>query len=220
MKPIRVALVVAQHLFRCRLVDFLNSTPEIEVVAESCRGKEALYLAETYQPDIVLIDMQLPDIDGLTVIRQVVQNQPGIGILALSMFAQEKEVWAAIQAGAKGYLIKECSWPELLTGITSVAYRQIVFGAEIAKCVVRAAVGQMPLPACPGDNPMTRLTQRERQILALMGQGLSNCEIACRLQVKERTVEFHVGNILKKLGVASRVQAAILWAGRQDSSQL
>jgi DNA-binding NarL/FixJ family response regulator len=220
VKPIRIVLADAQSLFRSSLADFFNSVPETEIVAESCTGKEAICLAETYQPDIILTDIQLPDMDGLTLIQQIGQNQPAVGIIALTLVDQEKIVWAAIQAGAKGYLLKGCSRPELLTTVTSVSCGQVVFGSEVVKCVAGQAASRMLIAAGYNKDPIVQLTKREQQILARIGLGLSNCEIACELRIKERTVEFHVGNILKKLGVASRVQAAVLWSGGQDLNLL
>lgn len=220
MKPIRIMLADTQSLFRSSLADFLNSVPETAVVAESCTGEETICLAQTYQPDIILTDIQLPDMDGLTLIQQIGQNQPAVGIIALTLVNQERIVWAAIQAGAKGYLLKGCSRPELLTTVTSVACGQVVFGSEIVKCVAGQAASRMLIAAGHSDDPIVQLTKREQQILARIGLGLSNSEIACELRIKERTVEFHVGNILKKLGVASRVQAAVLWSGGQGLNSL
>jgi DNA-binding NarL/FixJ family response regulator len=212
MKPIRIVLVDAQHLFRSSLADFLTSAPETQVVAQFCTGEAAICQVGVYQPDIVLTEIQLPDMDGLAVIKQLAQNQLAIGILVLSHLDSKRNVWAAIQAGAKGYLLKKCSKPELLTAIISVAHGQVVLGAQVVNCVEGLPVPPMIVAAGYIDHPMSHLTKRERQILVFIGQGLSNEAIACKLAIQKRSVEFHVTNIFKKLNVASRVEAAVLWA--------
>jgi DNA-binding NarL/FixJ family response regulator len=209
MKPIRIVLADAQYLFCYSLFDCLNSMPETEVVAASGTGQEAIHLVRQYQPDIVLSDVQLPDMHSSTLIKRISQSNPATGILVLARHDKDRRIWPALQAGVKGYLVKGCSRPQLLAAINAVAQGQIVFGAKIAAYVANR-VAPLSL-AGPANAPglQVSLTKREWEIFALMGQGLSNSEIAEQLFLSPKTVRNYTSRIFDKLHVDNRAQAII-----------
>jgi DNA-binding NarL/FixJ family response regulator len=209
MKPIRIVIVDEQRLFRNNLSDYFNTIPETKIVAETCNGEDAICLAGTYQPDVLLTDIQLPDLNGVTLIKEVTRNNSALRVLVLSQLVNEQDMWAVIHAGAHGYLLKDCSRPELLTAITSVAYGQIVFDSTIRDCVT-SQIAPPPQPGIPDiENLTTKLTRREREVLILMGQGLNNCEIATQLFLSPKTVRNYASHLFEKLQVNTRAQAIV-----------
>jgi DNA-binding NarL/FixJ family response regulator len=209
VKPIRVVLADAQQFFRRSLFDFLNSVPETHVVAKTCRGAELVCLARAKQPDVIVTDIQLPDVDGLVAIREIAQTYPVPGILVLTLVDQKRILNAAIQAGAKGYLLKSCSRPELLTAITSVACGQVVLDANLVEWLTGLTAPQPPVGRPHINGPMAQLTRREWEVLMLMGQGLNNCEIAARLCLSPKTIRNYASHIFAKLQVKNRSQAIL-----------
>jgi NarL family two-component system response regulator LiaR len=173
--------------------------PDLEMVAEAESGEEAVTRAALHQPDVILMDLVMPGMDGVATTRAIRQRYPNIQIVALTSFKDDNLVQGALQAGAIGYLLKNVSASELASAIRSAAARRMTLSSEAAQVLVQAASPTAPA----GDD----LTDREREVLALMVEGLNNNEIADRLVVSPSTVKFHIANIFMKLGVDNRVAA-------------
>ena len=199
-------LVADDHtLFRDGLRALFDSLPDTEVVGEAATGAEAISLAEELQPDVVLMDIQMPDINGIEATRQIVQTSPHIGVIVVTMFEDDDSVFAAVRAGARGYVLKGADQEEMIRAISAVARGEALFGPAIAaRLTAFFNASQSPAATAFPD-----LTDREREVLQLLAQGLSNQEIAHRLFISVKTVRNHVSNIYSKLQVADRVQAII-----------
>lgn len=206
MDPIRVLIADDHPLYRDGLRTMLERAPETEVAGEASSGDEAITAADSLQPDVVLMDVQMPIVNGIEATRRIVQASPHIGVLMLTMFADDDSVFAAMRAGARGYLLKGAERAEVLRAIQVVASGEAVFSPMIAKRLMRY-FATLALEAQPRAFP--ELTDRERTILDLIAQGRSNAEIANRLVLSPKTVRNHVSNILSKLQVADRAQAII-----------
>lgn len=204
-EAIRILLADDHTLFRDGLRALFGSLPDMEVVGEAATGTEAIALAEELQPDVVLMDIQMPELNGVEATRQIVQTSPHIGVIVITMFEDDDSVFAAMRAGARGYVLKGADQEEMLRAIRAVARGEALFGPAIATQLTRffnTAPGE-PITAFPN------LTDREREVLHLLAQGLSNQEIATRLTITVKTVRNHLSNIFSKLQVADRVQAII-----------
>jgi two-component system, NarL family, response regulator LiaR len=199
---IRVLIVDDQPVVRSGLGAFLLAFPDLELVGEAANGQEAIRLCDELQPDVVLMDLIMPVMDGVEAIRQLAAQHPEIGVLALSSFGDDDLVRRAMQAGAVGYLLKNVSHIALAEAIRAAHAGRPTLAPEAAQALIRAT--RQPQP--PGHD----LTPRERQVLALMAKGLSNLEIAARLTIGEATVKTHVSNIIAKLGASSRTEAVAL----------
>ncbi|MGH8908264.1 MAG: response regulator [Egibacteraceae bacterium] len=198
--PIRVVIADDHPVVRQGLRTFLESREGIVVVGEAATGQQAVARAARLRPDIVLIDLVMPEMDGLEAITRIRARDPDVKVIVLTSFAGQDQVLPAVKAGACGYLLKDVEPAELERAIRA-AHR----GQAILDPVVTAHVlGEVTRP-----RPATRLTPREREVLALLGQGRSNRQIAQALGITEKTVKTHVSNLLAKLGLSDRTQAAI-----------
>jgi NarL family two-component system response regulator LiaR len=200
--PIRVMLVDDHTMVRRGLATFLMVFDDLELVGEAASGEDGIQLCAQVTPDVVLMDMVMPDMDGVTATRAIRQQFPGVQVVALTSFKEEELVQDALQAGAIGYLLKDVSADELAQAIRAAHAGRTTVSPEAAQALVHS-VSQ---PPTPGHD----LTERERHVLALLVEGLSNAQIADRLVVSPSTIKSHVSHILAKLGVASRTEAAAL----------
>ena len=202
-EPIRILLADDHTLFRDGLRALFNSLPDTEVVGEAASGGDAIRLAEELQPDVILMDIQMPGVNGIEATRKIVQTSPHIGVIVVTMFEDDDSVFAAMRAGARGYVLKGASQEEMLRAIRAVAQGDAQFGADIAARLMNFFAAPRPPQIFP------ELTDREREVLALIAQGHNNSEIARKLVISVKTVRNHVSNIFSKLQVADRAQAII-----------
>lgn len=203
--PIQILIADDHTLFRDGLRALFGSLPDTELVGEATTGVEAVSLAETLQPDVVLMDIQMPGLNGIEATRRIVQTSPHVGVIVVTMFEDDDSVFAAMRAGARGYVLKGADQEEMLRVLRAVARGEALFGPAIAARL--ASFFQTTTPAAATAFP--ELTERERELLGLIAQGLNNQEIAARLTLSVKTVRNHVSNIFNKLQVADRVQAVI-----------
>jgi DNA-binding NarL/FixJ family response regulator len=208
--PIRVLLVDDHAMVRRGLRDFLELHDDIEIVGEASDGAAAIEQATALQPDVVLMDLMLPGVDGIEATARIRADLPDVEIVALTSFVEEARALAAIEAGASGFLLKDAEADELAAAIRAAATGEVHLDPAIAGIVARhLRPGTAGEPdGGPGDGIAT-LTARERDVLASVAQGLSNRAIAEALGITERTARTHVSNVLAKLGLASRTQAAL-----------
>jgi DNA-binding NarL/FixJ family response regulator len=206
-KPIRILVVDDHNLFRQGLIALLKSAPETAVVGEAGTGAEAIAQAQALTPDVVLMDIQMPDMNGIEATRRILAKQPGVGIIMLTMLEDDNSLFAAMCAGARGYILKGADKAEVLYTITAVAEGQALFGPAIASRLTTffQKGGQMETAVIPFPD----LTDREREVLALIAQGLNNNDIAARLHITGKTVSNYISSIFNKLQVADRAQAIV-----------
>jgi NarL family two-component system response regulator LiaR len=201
-KPIRVLLVDDHTMVRRGLATFLRAYDDLELAGEAGNGQAAIQLCGKLLPDVVLMDMVMPDMNGATATRIIRQQFPSVQVIALTSFKEEELVKSALGAGAIGYLLKDVSADDLVRAIRSAHAGRATLSPEAAQVLVHAA-NQPPAQGYV-------LTERERAVLALMVEGLNNTQIAGRLTVSPSTIKSHVSNILSKLGVTSRTEAVTL----------
>jgi NarL family two-component system response regulator LiaR len=205
--PIRVVIVDDHAVVRSGLGAVLASTEGMQLAGEAEDGEEAIRLCERLQPDIVLMDLMMPKMDGVTATRAIHESWPQIRIIALTSYKEKDYVEGALKAGATSYLLKDVSADELISAIGRAVQGQPSLSPEAAQVLIQT----VSEPSQPGSD----MTAREREILALMVEGRSNNEIAESILVSHSTVKFHVSNILSKLGVSSRTEA-VAFAIRHD----
>jgi DNA-binding NarL/FixJ family response regulator len=203
---IRVLVADDQPLVRSGFRMVLDERPDIELAGEAEDGLDAIRLARELDPDVILMDVRMPDLDGVEATRRLVAAGARARILVLTTFDLDEYVYAAVRAGASGFLLKDVKPAELVDAIRVVAAGNSLFGPAATRRLVDRFAGAAPGRARPG---LDELTEREREILRLLAAGLSNAELAERLVVSEATVKTHVSAVLRKLGVRDRVQAVI-----------
>lgn len=202
--PIRILVADDNPDFREGLRGMLEAIPDTTVVGEATTGDEAIVLAARLQPDLALMDLQMPGINGIEGTRRIVSTSPHIGVLVLTMFEDDDSVFAALRAGARGYILKGAPKAEMLRAIRAVANGEAIFSPAIARRLMGFFSFPPPIPPV-----FPELTDREREVLGLIAQGWSNPEIMKHLSVSLKTVQNHVSNICGKLQVADRTQAVI-----------
>jgi DNA-binding NarL/FixJ family response regulator len=204
-ESVRVLIADDHESFRRGLRALLTSVAGLELVGESTSGAEAIEMATELQPDVVVMDLNMENIDGITATRQIVSTSPHIAVLVLTMYQDDDQVFGALKAGARGYLLKGADRAELVRAIRSVASGEAIFGPAVARRLVDFfATRSVETPAA-----FPELTEREREILDLVARGLSNAEITQRLVLAPKTVRNHISNIFSKLQVADRAQAIV-----------
>lgn len=210
MKTVRLLLVDDQSLFREALRTLLALQPDFEVVGEAANGEQALTLAATCRPDVILMDLRMPVMNGIEATRRLVASQPDAHIIVLTTFDEDAEVFEALRVGALGYLLKACAAEKLYDAVRAAARGTTVLDPLIAAKVVtelnRLSAREPKRSAAPLIEP---LSSREREVLQLLAEGCSNKEIGARLRIAEGTVKNHMTNVLGKLGVLDRTQAAL-----------
>jgi len=203
-KRIRVLLADDHHLFREGLRALLASASDLEVVGEAGDGNEVVAKAAEVRPDVILMDLQLPGINGVEATRRILDSQPTVSVLVLTMFEDTDTVLAAMRAGARGYLLKDTHEEALLRSVRAVANGEALFGPAVAERLIQYLAVATP-PAEPRAFP--ELTGRELEVLSLLAQGLTNQAVADRMGVSLKTARNHVSNILARLQVADRTEA-------------
>jgi DNA-binding NarL/FixJ family response regulator len=206
MDPVRLMVVDDHTLFRDGLRALFGSIDDIDVVGEASNGEEAVDKVGHLQPDVVLMDIQIPEINGIEATRRIVSAYPEIGVIVVTMLEDDDSVFAAMRAGARGYILKGADQDEMLRAIRSVASGEALFGAEVADRLVSFFNGASQ---SQGDPAFPELTEREREVLDLIAKGWSNAKIADRLVISRKTVSNHCSNIFSKLQVADRTQALL-----------
>jgi NarL family two-component system response regulator LiaR len=200
VSSIRVMLVDDHAVVRSGLSAFLTAYKDLELVGEAANGERAIMLCQQAQPDVILMDLVMPGVDGATATRKIRQQYPQIQVIALTSYKEQDLVQGALQAGAIGYLLKDISADELANAIRAAYAGKPTLAPEAAQVLIQAT-------RTPVDNAGTDLTGREREVLALMVQGLNNNQIADQLMVSVSTAKFHVSSILTKLNATSRTEA-------------
>jgi DNA-binding NarL/FixJ family response regulator len=196
-------LIVDDHpIVRDGLVAILGTQSDLQVVGAAASGQEALALFGQLQPDVVLLDLEMPGMDGVELIRQLRQAQAEVRVVVFTAFDTDERILSALQAGAKGYLLKGAPRSELFEAIRVVHQG----GSLLQPVVASRLLNQIAAPG-PGEAPVEELTQREQEVLQLLAQGKQNKEIAAELAITERTVKFHISSILGKLGAGNRTEA-------------
>lgn len=198
---IRVLIVDDHAVVRAGLENLLATTDDIALVGATSDGEAAVHLAEELRPDVVLMDLSMPRLDGVAATKRILASAPGIHILVLTSFSEQRRIVEAIHAGAEGYLLKHAAPDVILSGIRAVAEGGLPLDPMAARALLNARAAPSAVP----------LTGREREVLLLVREGLPNKQIARRLNISERTVKAHLGSIFQRLGVTDRTQAA-LWA--------
>lgn len=208
MEPIRILIADDHPVFRFGLRALLASEPDLEVVGEVASGEQAIAQTEALQPDVVLMDVNMPETNGIEATRAIGRTSPRVAVLALTMLEDDETVFQAMRAGARGYLLKGAGGTETLHAIRTVAGGGAIFSPAVAERVLRAFTSP-PAAGRAMAQPFPELTERERDVLQLIAHGLTNAAIAERLTLGPKTVRNYVSNVLAKLQVADRTEAAL-----------
>ncbi len=202
---IRVLIADDHTLFRDGLVALLNSVDDIIVVGTAKDGQKAVEQAAASQPDVILMDILMPELNGIEATRTIIQDSPHIGVIMLTMFEDDESVFSAMRAGARGYILKGADQEEVLRAIRAVNRGEALFGPSVATRLM----DYFKVPESEPSQAFPELTERENEILALIAQGVNNHEIAEQLHISLKTVRNHVSNIYNKMQVTDRVQAVL-----------
>jgi DNA-binding NarL/FixJ family response regulator len=217
-RTIRVLIADDHAVFRWGLRTLLGSEPDMEVVGEAAGGKEVLERAAELRPDVILMDIQMPQLNGIEATRRILEANPHVGVVVLTMFEDDESVFSAMRAGARGYVLKGAPPSEILKVVRAVGDGEAHFGPEIAKRLMDFFSAPKPVSL---EEAFPELTSREVEILNLIAQGHSNAKIAARLFVSPKTVANHLSHIFTKLQVADRAHAIIrareAGLGREDT---
>lgn len=208
-RPIRVLLVDDQDLVRYGLRLVLEVQPDIEVVAEASDGADALRAARGHAPDVVLMDVRMPGMDGIEATRQLAAAHPKTRVLVLTTYDLDEFAFGALQAGAAGFLLKNTRPDELVGAVRSVVTGDAVVSPRVTAKLIEVAVPHLSGRGVEAEEALAVLSEREREVFVLVGRGFTNTEIAQALQVSESTVKAHFGRILTKMDLPNRVQAVI-----------
>ena len=203
---IRVVLADDQPLVRTGLRMILGAEPDIEVVAEASNGREAIQAAAEHRPDVVVMDVRMPEVDGIEATREVTAVEDPPRVFVLTTFDLDEVVYDALRAGASGFLLKDAPEERLTTAIRVVADGGSLFAPSVTRRLIEEFARRAPAPA----HDLSKLTERENEVLRLVARGMSNTEIGADLFITENTVKTHVARLLMKLGVRDRVQAAVV----------
>nr|HET6902357.1 response regulator transcription factor [Ktedonobacteraceae bacterium] len=206
MNPLRILIADDHPLFRHGLVALVRAVPDFEVVGEATNGEEVITMAASLQPDVILMDIQMPGVNGIEATRIILHTSPNILILVITMFEDDASVFTAMRAGARGYVLKDAQKDDMIRAIRAVGRREAIFSPSIATRLLDFF--NAPRPVAP-PQAFPELTEREREILDLIAQGQSNNEIATHLVLSPNTVRNYVSNIFSKLQVADRAHAII-----------
>ena len=204
-ETVTVVLVDDHAVVRQGVRAFLDAQPDVEIVGEAASGEEAVRLAERLVPDVVLMDLVMPGMNGVEATKRVRQVSPRTQVVVLTSFHDDADIFPAIKAGALSYLLKDAGPDEIATAVRAAARGETTLHPRVATRLLRQVRGEQGTPA----NPYTDLTEREQEVLHLIAQGLSNAEIGAALSISEKTVKAHVSNLLSKLYLVDRTQAAI-----------
>jgi DNA-binding NarL/FixJ family response regulator len=205
---IRVLIADDDDLMRAGLVELLTADPDIEITGQAANGREAVDRACRLAPDVVLMDVRMPDVDGIAATRELAQAAPAARVLILTTFEQDDYIFGALRAGASGFLLKRTRPEELIAAVRAIAAGDSLLSPSVTRRVIHR-MAQQPTPELADQAKLDGLTPREREVLVLIARGLSNREIAAVLVVEESTIRTHVKRILMKLDLRDRVQAVI-----------
>jgi DNA-binding NarL/FixJ family response regulator len=206
MEPVRVLIADDHQLFRDGLRGLLEAVTEMTVVGEATNGQEAIEMAERLQPDVVLMDIKMPGVNGIEATRRIHDTSPHVGVLVVTMFEDDDSVFAAMRAGARGYLLKDARREDVLGAIRAVSAGGAIFSPGVARRVIDFFAAPRPVVA---PRAFPELTAREEEVLSMITRGKTSQEIADELYLSLKTVRNHVSNIFAKLQVADRAQAVI-----------
>jgi len=209
-QPITVLVVDDHALVRSGIRGYLETQPDLQVIGEAASGAEAVRIAADLVPDVVLMDLLMPEMDGVEATRRLCQVSPHSQVVVLTSYHDDEHVFPAIKAGARSYLLKDIGPAELADAVRAAARGEAVIHPRVAARLMQ----ELRHGRSEGANPFAELSEREQEVLRLIAEGLSNADIAARLVVSEKTVKGHVSNILSKLHLADRTQAAV-FAWRQ-----
>jgi len=202
----RVLIADDDHLMRAGLAELLTSDPTIEIVGQAASGREAIERTRRLDPDVVLMDVRMPDLDGIAATAELTRTAPATRVLILTTFEQDDYIFGALRAGASGFLLKRTRPEELVAAVHTVAAGDSLLSPSVTSRVI-ARMAQRP--AVGAEDGVERLTSREREVLGLVARGLSNAEIAAELVIEESTVKTHTKRLVGKLGLRDRVQVVI-----------